>query len=184
MRTVLAVLLVLNTASFAVTKDGERAPFPEKFITASGAMIVPAGYAKSLKKQNLLLLFYRTGTCSVCVGQLADVAQVRDEILKWNTAILAVSMDDAILQSQTKEKIGDSYPLVLDPEGHTIKAFGVFNPSDKLSRPAVFLIGPNRKVLYHYVGQSIGDRPSIETILHAVKHYSGLFPGAKRAGKG
>lgn len=143
---------------------------------ADGTRLNAPTYARSLKKRNLLLVFYRTGTCSVCVHQLVELAEMQKEILRWNTATLAMSVDDAILQAKTKEKIAGAFPLLIDPDGKTVHAFDVYNPSDRLARPAVFLIGPNLKILYHYVGQSIGDRPSRENLMHAVKYYSGLLP--------
>jgi len=109
------------------------------------------------------------------VSQLVELAEMHSELMKWNTAVVGMSLDDAILQAKTKEKIGGTFPLLIDPDGKTVHAFDVFNPSDKLSRPAVFLIAPDLKILYHYVGQSLSDRPSKETLLHAVKHYSGLI---------
>jgi peroxiredoxin len=144
--------------------------------TAKAKKIDLTKYASEKKKRNLLLLFFRTGTCGICVGQLQEIASVADKIESANAAILALSLDDAIIQSQTSEKINNRFEILLDPDAKTVNAFGVYNPDDKLSRPSVFLIGPGRKILYRYVGKAIHDRPSTATLLEMLRHYSGLLP--------
>lgn len=156
-------------------EDGEKIP-SVTLTSYSGEKIAIAGYAKKRKKKNLLLLFFRTGTCSICTQQLHEVASHFDEIEKWNATVLALSLDDAMIQSKTAEKIEKKFPILQDPDAKTVNAFGVFNPEDKLSRPSIFLVGPDRKILYHYVGQAISDRPPLATILQAVQHYSGMLP--------
>jgi len=171
-----ALLLALNSAlglAAETLKNGSKAPLPKVSFGADGTRLSAATYARSLKKKNLLLIFYRTGTCSVCVQQLVEVARAKDEIFRSNTAILAMSLDDAIQQARTKEKIGGAYPLLIDPDGRTTKAFGVFNPAEQLAYPAVFLIGPNMRVLNHHVAKSLNDRPSLSTLLTWVKRHKG-----------
>lgn len=138
-------------------------------------------YAASKGKKNLLLLFFRTGTCGVCVGQLQDYARYTSEFELLNAAVLSVSLDDAIVQGRVSEAIEAKFPILLDPQAKFTKAFDVFHPDEKLARPSVFLVGADRKIRYSYVGQGIQDRPPITTVLEVVKHYSGLAP--TRAGR-
>lgn len=146
-----------------------------KLPTPMGSKVDVLEFAKQNKKKNLLLVFFRTGTCGICVQQLDEIQSNIQEIRNNNAEVLAISLDDAITMSRTAERIKD-YPLLLDPDGKTVKAFGVFNPDEKLSRPSVYLIGPDKKVLYSYVGRGLSDRPTTATLMQAVKHYSGLMP--------
>jgi peroxiredoxin len=154
-----------------------------KLVSHTGKSIDITKYASQSGKRNLLLLFFRTGTCNVCVSQLRDIAANYDEVTKANAAVLALSLDDAITHSRTAGLIENKYPLLLDPDGKTVKAFGVFNPEDNLSRPSVYLIGPDQKVLYHYVGKSLADRPPLNEVLEVVRHYSGGLPKRDTAPK-
>ena len=150
-----------------------------RLITARGKKIHVNDYAKSKGKKNLLFIFFRTGNCGICISQLEEVANRLIEFESQNTAVLAISADDAIVQSRTSERIQNKIPILLDPDAKTVKLFSVFNPEDKLSRPATFLIGPDQKILYQYVGQAISDRPPIPTLLELVTHYSGGLPKAR-----
>ena len=147
--------------------------------TASGRRIDITSFAKKQHKRNLLLVFFRTGKCPICVSQLIDFAQNFDRIGALNAAVLAISLDDAIIQSRTSEKIRNLFPLLLDPDAKTVHAFDVFNPEDKLARPSLFLIGPDRKILYSYVGKTLRDRPALEAVLDVLDHYSGSLPKGK-----
>lgn len=144
--------------------------------TASGQKYDIPGYAKSRKKKNLLLVFFRTGNCGVCVAQLIEFSQKIEEMEATNTAVLAMSVDDAITQRRTSEKIEDKFPIVLDPDAEVTKRFDAFNPDEKLARPSLFLLDPKGKVLYRYVGKDLHDRPAYAAVLDMLKHYSGGLP--------
>ena len=147
--------------------------------TGRGKKIEITGYAKAQGKRNLLLVFFRTGNCGLCVSQLIEFSQRHREILEANAEILAVSVDDAIIQAQTSEKIESRYPILLDPDAKTTKAFGVFNPQERLAFPATFVVGPDRRVLYRYVGKDLHDRPPFDRVMEVLRHYSGLAPTAQ-----
>lgn len=176
LRLLLSVLLP-TLVGFGL-EVGEAMP-QLRLMTARGQKIHVNEYAKSKGKKNLLFIFFRTGNCGICVAQLEEVANRLTEFENQNTAVLAISVDDAIVQSRTSERIQHKIPILLDPDGKTVKLFSVFNPEEKLSRPATFLIGPDQKVLYQYVGQAISDRPPINTLLEMVTHYSGGLPKAR-----
>ena len=93
-----------------------------------------------------------------------------------NAAVLAISLDEGIVQTRTSEKINKKFPILLDPDAKVVNQFKVYNPEDKLSRPASFVIGPDARVVYQKVGRSLTDRPSVDTILEVLKHYSGQLP--------
>ena len=155
-------------------------------MTASGEKIDITSYAKKKNKRNLFLFFFRTGTCGICLAQLVEIARSLDQLEQNNTAVLAVSLDDAIVQSQVSERIEKKYPILMDPDAKLVKAFGTFNPEEKLSFPATFLIGSDRKILFKYVGKAPRDRPPMQKLLEVSQHYSGLMPtnpGRATAGK-
>jgi peroxiredoxin len=156
-------------------EPGEKA-LPFTLSTATGKKIDILNYAKSQKKRNLLLVFFRTGNCGICVHQLVEFSEQIEAIQKSNAAVLAVSLDDAIVQTRTSETIQNKFPILLDPQGKAIKAYGVYNPAENLSRPSLFLIGPDKKILYRYVGQAIQDRPPLAQVMTILSEYSGTLP--------
>lgn len=158
--------------------DGAKIP-KVKLTSHKGKTYDLSKYAAESGKRNLLLLFFRTGTCNVCTSQLRDIAGVYEEVKNNHTAVVALSLDDAIVMARTGELIENKFPLLMDPDAKTVKAFGVFNPEDKLSKPSVYLVGPDQKILYHYVGKDLTDRPPLTEVLDVIRHYSGGLP--KRA---
>ena len=69
------------------------------------------------------------------------------------------------------------YPILADPDHVVAESFGVFDLlGDGVSAPAVLLIGKWRVVHWRQVGEGIGDRPSISTILDAILEVEGT-PG-------
>ncbi|MCY4112106.1 MAG: hypothetical protein OXF96_09230, partial [Chloroflexi bacterium] len=58
------------------------------------------------------------------------------------------------------------------------ESFGVFNLlNDDVAAPAVLLIGKWRVVHWRQVGEGIGDRPSLNTILDAILEVEGTLDG-------
>lgn len=162
-----------GAANSSPLEDGAKIP-NLSLPSFTGKKISLASYAAAQKKRNLLLVFFRTGTCGVCTHQLVELSKAYAQISDWNTAVLALSVDDAIIHAGTSEKIQKRFPLLLDPDAKAIKAFGVFNETEKKAWPSIYLVGPDRKVLYHYVGKDMMDRPKTETVLEAIQHHSGL----------
>lgn len=171
------IFLALGARPGVALQQGDKAPLVT-LSTAKGKKIDVMKYAQDQKKRNLLLVFFRTGTCGICVAQLEEIATEVEKFQGANAAILSVSLDDAIVQSRTSERISDKYPILLDPDGKTAKKFGVYNPEEKLARPSVFLIDSNQKILYGYIGKGLQDRPTTPHLLQMVRHYSGMLPEA------
>lgn len=61
------------------------------------------------------------------------------------------------------------YPLLADPDHAVAAAFNVYDLfGDGLAAPATFVIDTDGTIVWSYVGQSAGDRPSPQTILNHV----------------
>jgi methyl-accepting chemotaxis protein len=56
------------------------------------------------------------------------------------------------------------FPFLIDEDRSVIKAFDVYHPfgltAYKISHPSLFLISPEGKVVYSYVGKNQSDRPT------------------------
>ena len=174
------LFLFIGTSSFANLNVGDKIP-ALTLMTATGKTINVNTYAKKMNKRNLLFVFFRTGTCQVCTQQLAEFAANYSVIEDANATVLAVSLDDAIVQKQVAGLVEVKFPILLDPDAKTVNKFGTFNPADNLSRPSLFLIGPDQKILYSYIGKEIADRPPFPKVVELLNHYSGLLPKTQRA---
>lgn len=86
----------------------------------------------------------------------------------------------AVVLAQTCERIHDAlvrhgaaypFPLLCDPERAVIKRYGVWHPigvaSFNTAHPASFLIGPDRRIRYAFVGSTQFARAPLDRILEA-----------------
>ncbi len=71
------------------------------------------------------------------------------------------------------EKHPVAFPFLLDEDRQVTKAYGVYHrigwDAYDIARPATFVIGPNGKIRWIYVGQSQHDRSPVEDMLNAVR---------------
>ena len=82
--------------------------------------------------------------------------------------MLAVSSDEQADSVTFASKLGLTFPLLADPGVKTALAYGVAMEGDEIAVPAVFVISPQQRVTFKYVGESAPDRPSVGDILDEV----------------
>lgn len=64
-----------------------------------------------------------------------------------------------------RKVINPPYPLLADPKHEVAEAYGVYDLlGDGLAAPSVFVIDSDGNLVWGYVGQSSGDRPSARTV--------------------
>ena len=68
----------------------------------------------------------------------------------------------ASVQGQEKSTYNCPFPIVMDVELHAVDLLGI---RDDLSKPATYIIDPQGRVRYAYVGESMTDRPSVQALL-------------------
>ncbi len=94
--------------------------------------------------------------------------------------MFAISIDSPERSVELRTKIaGDgkgeiNFPLVSDPGGKTINAYGLYDPAyagkgfDGIPHPAVFVLDKNRKVVWARVETDYRKRPTPDEIRMAV----------------
>lgn len=91
-------------------------------------------------------------------------------LLERDVVLLAVSVDTSFDALQMAALIGASFPVLADPSQEVTRSYRVFDLlGDGVAAPATFIIGKEREVLWSYIGQDIGDRPSTATILDQIE---------------
>jgi peroxiredoxin len=69
------------------------------------------------------------------------------------------------------EKLLLPFDLLTDQEGETtIKPFGFWDESGRISKPALVLTDQSGVVRYIYEGRDFADRPNDETLIKALSH--------------
>ncbi len=84
-----------------------------------------------------------------------------------------------------RKRLGLTFPLYSDQHGDAARAWNVFDPSTEIALAATFVVAPDGRVIYRYLGTSKSDRPSVDQILQGIKEASGTpDPAPPRRGRG
>lgn len=87
--------------------------------------------------------------------------------------MLAISVQEPDIGQQVSELLDLQYPVLSDSGRLAVDAYGVYDLlGDSLATPSVFVIDTDGVVMWVYVGESSGDRPSNEMILEQLRALS------------
>ena len=88
--------------------------------------------------------------------------------------MLAISVDNLEEASEVVQMLGIPFPILYDPSTEAPQSYKVFNLlGDGLATPSTFVLDKEGVITWKYIARSIGDRPSVSTILAQL---SGLEP--------
>jgi peroxiredoxin len=68
-----------------------------------------------------------------------------------------------------RDKLGITFPLYSDPTHAGIKAWGIYDARNEISRPATFVVAKGGTIVYRYVGESPSDRPTSQVVLEVLR---------------
>ncbi|NUP09405.1 MAG: redoxin domain-containing protein [Polyangiaceae bacterium] len=83
--------------------------------------------------------------------------------------VVAISVDEVEDSVALAGKLSINYPLLKDEGLKVAIAYGVAMQGEEIAVPAVFVVNAQKKIVYTHVGESVMDRPSVETILEEAK---------------
>ncbi len=96
------------------------------------------------------------------------------DIQALNAEVVAISVDDLAGASDIVDKVGIPFPILYDPSRAVPESYMVFNLlGDDLATPSTFVVDRAGVIAWKYVGNSIGDRPDIPTILDQLANLDG-----------
>lgn len=91
-----------------------------------------------------------------------------ETIRQRNTEVVAISTDDALKINMSIRELSVTFPLISDPQRRVIRQFGALHPTEKIARPAIFLIDTRGVVRLVFIGKDSADRPPIQAIIQAL----------------
>ena len=123
---------------------------------------------KTLKKYNVLLVFYRGYWCNHCREQLAEINNHLKDLS--DIKVVAVSADRPLEASLMVNFLELKFTALPDPDWKIFRIYGFTRPKDmKEILPAIFLINKKKEIIYSHVGKDYLDRPPIEAVLQEIK---------------
>lgn len=94
--------------------------------------------------------------------------------------LVAISVDPIEDSVGLAGKLGIRFPLLMDAGLKAALAYGVAMDGDEIAVPSVFIVGQDKKIRFAYVGESITDRPSVDTLLEKAEAAKGSGPPAAK----
>lgn len=80
--------------------------------------------------------------------------------------LVAISADSAEDSRGLEERIGPfEFPLLSDPGVKVAQRYGVAMKGEDIAVPSMFIVMPDRRVAWKYVGENPKDRPAVEQML-------------------
>lgn len=83
-----------------------------------------------------------------------------------NAEILALAYQDVSRAQQMAQLVRPEYPLLADVSHAVADAYGVFNLlGDGVATPSIFVIDPQGRVIWSFIGKDANDRPSVSDVV-------------------
>ncbi|MBI3723138.1 peroxiredoxin family protein [bacterium] len=92
----------------------------------------------------------------------------RPEFERKGARVAAVSVDPVDVSQELSAKLGLHYPILSDPSGETIRAWGVWHAEKKIALPSVFVVDSHGVIRWKFVSPAFNDRPPEDDVLEAV----------------
>lgn len=114
------------------------------------------------------------GVCFYCASQTSRWARRYDELDPYNAQLVVIfpteSEEDASKLGQLNKRIKGGeipnedipYPLLLDINLTGVDQLGI---RAELAKPSTYIIDRDGRVRFAYVGESIADRPTVDSVL-------------------
>lgn len=99
-----------------------------------------------LKTHVVVLFSFPRAFTPGCTREATGFCQQHDRLHAGGVEVIGMSADNAEREERFVKELGLPYPLVADPKGQVLRAYGVRWPLVGLARRATFVIGRDRLV--------------------------------------
>lgn len=108
------------------------------------------------------------------------MAKLHDGFVAKGVGLAAISVDPQDASAKLAEELKVRYSLLSDPNLKVALGYGVAMKGEDIAVPAVFIVHPDRRIVWKHVGESITDRPSDQEI---TRHVDEAIANWKARGK-
>ena len=121
------------------------------------------------------------GVCFYCASQTSRWARRFEELAPYNAQLAVIfpteSVEEAVKIDELEKRIRKGkipneeipYPILLDINLSSVDQLGI---RSDLAKPATYIIDREGRVRFAYVGESIADRPTVDSILNQLSKLS------------
>ena len=142
-------------------KPGDPAP-PFDLECALDGRVARCSLAK-ISTELVLIFFYPGDFSFICPTEVAGFNKALKDFIDEATAVIGVSIDNVDSHLRWARELGGvAYPLLADPNGDLVRAYGVFDDDEKVALRATFILNRKRNVVFSSscplnVGRSVSE---------------------------
>ena len=151
-------------ANAAELKIGDPAPM----VAAKDQDGNAVNFSEVYKVGPTVVFFYPKADTPGCTKQACSLRDAFAELTKKGVQVLGVSFDDVAAQKAFKAKFNLPYPLIADPDGQVVAAFGVPSMGKFASRQA-FLVKDGKIA---WLDHSASTEKQAEDVMAALENLS------------
>ena len=101
---------------------------------------------------------------------MASYARSWDRFTEEGVSLAGISVDPIDNNRPMVGKLLLPFPLLSDPEGRVIKAWGVWTDAEGgIAKPSIFAIGKDGTIVWTYVGRDFADRPTNDELFTSLR---------------
>jgi peroxiredoxin Q/BCP len=101
---------------------------------------------------------------------LASYARNWERFKGAGVSVVGISVDPVENNHAMVDKLLLPFPLLSDPEGQVIKAWGVWSDGEGgIARPSIFAVRPDGSIALQYVGTDYADRPADDDLFNSLR---------------
>lgn len=142
-------------------------------FTLPSSRSVSTDLSKVLGTKPVVLIFYRGVWCPFCQAQMTQVGKDKAAFEKSGAAVYAVSDEDPAAQQKMQDQHGlDFITFLSDRTGAAARQYAGVYVGRTTLKPAVFVIGRDKKVKYAYLNDNFRLRAADQDILQVVREAS------------
>jgi peroxiredoxin len=101
---------------------------------------------------------------------LASYARNWERFESAGVSVAGISVDPVENNQAMVDKLLLPFPLLSDPEGQVIKAWGVWSDGEGgIARPSIFAVRPDGSIALQYVAIDYADRPADDDLFNSLR---------------
>lgn len=105
----------------------------------------------------------------MCRAQLGRFEARRAELEQAGARLAAVSVDPVETSRALVEKMKLGFPVLSDPGGRAIEAWGVTHTGKGIAIPSVFVVAGDGTIRWRKISELVTDRPTEDEVLAVVQ---------------
>jgi peroxiredoxin len=144
--------------------------------TAAPDFILPDAEGRQVtlsdfRGQNVALAFYPLDWSPACSDQLSLYQSELEEFRRYNTQIIAISVDSFYSHGAWSAVRGITFPLLADfhPKGEVARRYRVMRDSSGFSERALYVIDGSGVIRYTYISPELHHIPDIYALFEQLK---------------